>query len=212
MSFGTKELNRRCNNIIKDYLDKGFELSPCTMGGSYSGRSYMDLYNPKEKNCIYRIWFIDSDERVADCRYASTLVLHVKKYINTGRRPWPDEGEDVYKKVFYVVSFNKAYTEDKDELLSIIKLHKDRLESKKISAYDEDNRRIIKIQKLPESFIDHVMEKINNIRGFRRATASCINSVMLYNETRYNYTKPYKVMRCKVEYAFNNKCGTLIIG
>jgi len=216
MSFGMRELNRRCNQVIKDYLNKGFEISPFTLGGSFSiTRSYIDLYNPKEKNYMYRIWFINSDVRInSDC-YTDALILSVKKYnfnINKGGRTmWPDEGEEVYKKIFYVVRYNRAYSDNPDEVMSIFNLNKARKELKRFNISD-DNRRFIKIQKLPESFIDHIMEKINSIRGFKRATASCIDSVMLYNETRYNYIKSYKVMRCRIEYKFNNKSGSIIIG
>ena len=35
----------------------------------------------------------------------------------------------------------------------------------------------VEVRKLPASLIDHLMRRINSIRGFKRATASCISRV-----------------------------------
>lgn len=221
MAFGIEELNNRFSNIIMGYINKGFKLSPLTHNGSFSRSGcYLDVKDPKEKGYIYRIWMIDDDTALAQQRnvYVSTKILRVKKYKYDGkytRTFWPDEGDFVSEKIFYVVKAGKSFTDSVDEINDIYNLRNKRRDLKpKDNNSDYTYCRKIAINKLPEDFIDNIMEKINKIRGFKRASATCIKSVLLYKESYYNYSKRCTTYKLKgtVNYSFNGRTGNIYIG
>lgn len=225
MSFGICKLNSQFNKVIAEYLSKGFELSPFTQGGSFSNsEAHMDIVDPKDKKHVYRVWIVRGSAQLDDsCRYsyADTMNIKVKRYDYDKRHPrtlWPDDGETISEKVFYIIKSGKAYTDSIEEACEINRKRNNRYNAKSVKpdmSYDDDNyRRSLPIEKLPENFIDNIMAKINRIRGFKRASATCIKDVSLYKERRYRYSynKYHYDLKAQVHYSFNGKSGYIYIG
>jgi len=220
MAFSIDELNTRYNAIVKSYLDRGFIMSPLTHGGGFSGtESHMDLIDPKDRRHLYRVWLMYDETKVnyETLKYAETLNVITRRYdTNSKRTIWPDEGELIDSVTYYVVKRGKAYAESIDEMVAISKRRYDRCRNK---AYVENNtgseyRRCVPLTALSDKFVDNIMAKINRVRGFKRASASCIKQVVLYKDSYYSYyeKKTKYTLKGRVDYSFNNKEGVIFIG
>ena len=231
MAFGITELNVRYSNLIKDYLNKGYVISPFTIGDGFGfssvnyffqkGLTFFDLINPKEKNVIYRVWL-----KPAYSKDLELLKIEVRKY---NRKVFcgtlrPDEGDIVNEKSFFVVSGTekRAYTDSEDEITRINKCRSDRRalqESLERSFFK--NGRYLEVDKLPADFIDSIMVRINRVRGFKRANATCIKTVTLYKESpvtlykgsRYDWRRDKQVNKLKahVFFSYNGKAGHIYL-
>lgn len=218
MAFGINELNARYNAIIKDYLSKGFEISFLTLGRTFSRVfKHIDVIDPKNRKYVYRVWMLEGRECLDSTRYAyaDTINIRVKKYSNDTdqkRALQPEYGELISEKVIYVVKSEKAFTDDFDEMKSIELKHYERYRAKQNDNINDS--RLLPIEKLPENFIDSIMERINRVRGFKRASATCIKSVCLFKESRYSYLrqKRERVLKGQVHYSFNGRSGYIYLG
>jgi len=214
MAFGITELNVRYSDFIKDYLNKGYVISPLNIGNSFSSAvTYLDLINPKEKNMTYRVWLKNTYSKGHD--FLKIEVRQYDKKIYRGTL-WPDEGTVVNEKSFFIISKKKdVYTDDEDEVARINKCRSDRRtlhESLENLSYK--NGRRLRIDKLPADFIDNIMARINRVRGFKRANATCINAVVLYKESQYDWRRDERVYRLKaqVSFSYNNKTANIYLG
>ena len=219
MAFGIAELNVRYSDFIKDYLNKGYVISPLTIGNSFSGaKTFFDLINPKEKSMTYRVWLKDTYDDTYDTSH-SFLKIEVRKYDrkNYPRTLWPDEGDIVNEKSFFVISEKGIYTDDEDEVERINKCRRDRRavrESLDNLPYASNRGRHLKIDKLSADFIDNIMARINRVRGFKRANATCIKAVVLYKDSQYDWTLNKRVYRLKaqISFSYNNKTSYIYLG
>lgn len=208
----TKDIAACFNNTIKDFMDKGYIISPFTENGSYSHtKCHVDMINPKDNSHILRVW-MPEDYYNFDRRYGfgiNVTGVRVKKYLNgkgyngdlsREQTLWPGEeyGEVVYEKLFYMFKEKKGkvYTDNIEEAKKYIELHDKRLDSR----YYKCNNTKHDITRLPSSFIDKIMSRINSVRGFKRATAKCIKSVT----SGKNYNGRFIAA---IKYEFNNKSG-----
>ena len=215
MAFGIAELNVRYSDFIKDYLNKGYVISPLTIGNNFSGaKTFLDLINPKEKNTTYRVWLKDTYNKSN-----AFLKIEVRKYDHKihSRTLWPDEGSIVNEKSFFVVSEKGVYTDDEDEIVRINKCRSDRRavrHSLDNLSYILNNGKRLRIDKLSADFIDKIMTRINRIRGFKRANATCIKAVILYKESQYNWRLDKHVYRLKAQvlFSYNNKTANIYLG
>lgn len=219
MSFGICTLNSHFNKIIAEYLNKGFELSPFTHDGTFSDvDTYMDIKDPKDKNHVYRVWVIKGRTKLYNSpryAYSDTATIRVKKYVynKQWQTMWPNDGETISEKVFYVVESGKVYTDSLEEACEIHRKQRERYSRKQIIPFtDEDYRHSLPIDKLPESFIDSIMAKINQVRGFKRASASCIKNVILYKDRIYLRNGYRYDLKAAVYYEFNGKSGRIYLG
>lgn len=209
------------NEVIKSYTDKGWIISPTTMNGGYTSVSgYTDLIKPGNKKDILRV-FMSTDYTLVDNHYCSILKISVKKYDWNGKfdskNLWLDCGNLISCSTFYELKSDAlAYTDSPDDIIKIRSIRDERYNNNKsLSRNRNDVYTLNKINKLSANFIDNIMERINAVRGFKRATASCIKEICLYKvDGMYNYTtgKRDKVLRASVSYNFNGKSGTLFIG
>jgi hypothetical protein len=209
------------NEAIKSYTDKGWIISPSTMHGSYTNVSgYTDLIKPGDKKNILRV-FMSTDYALVDNHYHSILKILVKKYDWDGKfnskNLWLDCGDPISCNTFYELrSDASAYTDSPDDIIKIRSIRDERYNNNRsLSRSRNDVYTLNKINKLSANFIDNIMERINAVRGFKRATASCIKEICLYKvDGMYNYAtrKRDKVLRASVSYSFNGKSGILYIG
>ena len=209
-------INDVINKIVADLIVKGYVISNFTHGGSYSNtEGHLDMIKPNDKSHIIRIWAVtyvyDIDDKFY--RHIDATVIRVSKYTQKdgfdgkchSQTLWPNNGEVLSESIFYRVCDRseirgcKVYTDNLDEAKKILKIQWDRSCSHVNKDYYSHS---VEISKLPASFIDHIMNRINSIRGFKRATASCITKVMVGR----NYNGK---MAADVYYSQNGKDGVI---
>jgi len=214
--FTAKEVVSQFNTAIADLMSKGYIISPFTESGSYSNtKTHIDLIKPNDNSHIIRVWL--SDERVKTgerfWQYIDSNGVRVKKYKNgvgydgifeREQTLWPgkDYGETLYEKMFYAFAERngkRIYSDDLDEAKKFANMHNDRVMNDTTDKFNLG--RSFSKDRLTPKFVDSIMARINSIRGFKRATASCITSVEMYK-----YDNKLNVV---VKYRFNDKNGTI---
>ena len=209
-----KDIIRQYNSVIKSFMDQGYIISPITMyGGYHYVDGYTDLVNLNDKKSFIRIFVMReycSEGSYYDSKsykYSITKIL-VKKYEFDGKfKPMsarPDCGKLISERRFYQIKENYLYADTLDDLKQIREIQRKRKESRRVVS----DVKSYPINKLSAEFIDSIMERINSIRGFKRATASCIESVCSYQcVDRLNNAKAK--FNGVVKFNFNNKCGRI---
>ena len=171
------------NSVIKSFMDQGYVISPTTMYGGYRNvNGYTDLVNLNNKKSILRIFamheYISEDDHYY---YYYMIRVIAKEYAWDSELSCanlhPELGELLSEKCFYQIKENRAYTETLDELKQIREIRHNRRASNREVA---NVKKSYKINKLSAEFIDSIMERINHLHGFKRATASCIEDVRSY--------------------------------
>lgn len=212
--FSIKDIIRHYNSVIKSFMDQGYIISPTTMYGSYHYvDGYTDLVNLNDKKNFIRIFAMReyySDGSYYDSnsfKYYITKIL-AKKYDFDGKfKPIsarPDCGKLISEKCFYQIKENYLYADTLDDLKQIRETQRKRKESRRKAS----DVKSYPINKLSAEFIDSIMERINSIYGFKRATASCIESVCSYQcVDRQNNAKAK--FSGVVTFKFNNRCGRI---
>ena len=209
-------LNDIVNRVASDLMGKGYVISNFTHGGSYSNtEGHLDMIKPNDKSHIIRIWAVtyvyDIDDEIY--RLIDATVIRVSKYTQKdgfdgkyhSQTLWPNNGEILSESIFYIVCDRseikgcKVYTDNLDEAKKILKMRWNRRDNHVNKDYYSHS---VEISKLPASFIDSIMNRINSIRGFKRATASCI--------TKVNVGRNYNgKMAADVYYSQNGKDGVI---
>ena len=185
------DLNNLTNKIVVDFMGKGYVLSNFTHGGGYTSTEFhLDMIKPNDKSHIIRIWMINSHADIEHRIYShiNTAAIRVSKYTrkdgydgnsHKSQTLWADRGEVINEHKFYQICEGKngnVYTDNLDEAIKAINMQFDRRRShvsKRCYSHS------VEICKLPSSFIDGIMHRINTIRGFKRATASCLTKVIV---------------------------------
>lgn len=213
--FSIKDIISHYNSVIKSFMDQGYIISPTTMYGGYNYvDGYTDLVNLNDKKNFIRIFVMReyySDGSYYDSKsfkYSITKIL-AKKYDFDGKfKPIsarPDCGKLISEKCFYQIKENYLYADTLDDLKQIREIQRKRKESRHKAS---DTKKSYPINKLSAEFIDSIMERINSIYGFKRATASCIESVCSYQcADRQNNAKAK--FSGVVTFKFNNRCGRI---
>ena len=222
-------LNRIFNNTVVDIMNKGYIISQFTNDGSYSysnTEGHLDMIKPNDKSHIIRVWIVtgieDTDHRVY--HHVDTIAIRVSKYTRKNgfdgrccsQTLWPDRGDVLSERKFYQISERKfyqicdrsehkgrrVYTDNLDDAIKILNMRWDRYCSRDSNDNKNNYYHSIEISRLPASFIDNIMHRINSIRGFKRATASCITKVIVGK----NYSGK---MSADVHYSQNGKNGII---
>lgn len=212
--FSIKDIISQYNSVIKSFMDQGYIISPTTM---YGGYNYVDgctdLVNLKDKKNFIRIFIMReycSDGSYYDSNSYKYNIIKIiaKKYEWDGKFKYmncrPDCGKLISEKSFYHIKEDYLYADTLDDLKQIREIQHKRKESR----HKVSDVKSYPINKLSAEFIDSIMERINSIRGFKRATASCIESVCSYqcvdrqNNARVKFSGV-------VKFNFNNRCGRI---
>ena len=198
------------NSVIKSFMDQGYVISPTTMHGGYRNvNGYTDLVNLTGNKSIIRVFLTNEYISTGDYYYYMIRVI-AKEY------KWNDElscmnlfyddGKLLSEKCFYQIKENRAYTETLDELKQIREIRCKRRASSCEEIYPKKS---YKINKLSAEFIDSIMERINRLHGFKRATASCIKDVRSYI---YEGSQGNTKLKGEVIFSFNNRGGRISLG
>lgn len=212
-------LNRIFNQTVVDIMAKGYIISQFTNDGSYSNtEGHLDMIKPNDKSHIIRVWIVtgikDTDYRVY--RHVDTIAIRVSKYTRKNgfdgrccsQTLWPDRGDVLSERKFYQIcdrserKEGRVYTDNLDDVMKILNMRWDRYCSRDSNDNKNNYYHSVEISKLPASFIDNIMHRINSIRGFKRATASCITKVIVGK----NYCGK---MSADVYYSQNGKDGII---
>ena len=198
------------NSVIKSFTDQGYVISPTTMYGGYRNvNGYTDLVSLNNKKNILRIFSMHEYISCGDYYYYMIRVI-AKEYKWDGEfscmNLHPELGKLLSEKCFYQIKENRAFTETLDELKQIREIRgKRRVSSREVT----DAKKSYKINKLSAEFIDSIMERINRLHGFKRATASCIKDVRSYvYEGSQGDTRFKGEVICK----FNDRCCRIALG
>ena len=213
--FNIKDIISQYNSVIKSFMDQGYIISPITMyGGYHYVDGYTDLVNLNDKKSFIRIFVMHeycSDGSYYDpksFKYSITKIL-AKKYEFDGKfkhiSARPDCGKLISEKCFYQIKENYLYADTLDDVKQIREIQCKRKESRREVS---DTKKSYPINKVSAEFIDSIMERINSIRGFKRATASCIESVCSYQCVDHQNSAKAKFSGV-VTFKFNNKCGRI---
>ena len=205
------------NSVIKSFIDKGYVISPTTMYGGYRNvYGYTDLVNLTGNKSFVRVFLMqeycsDGDHYDYGNYHYYMIRIIAKKYEWDGKIKCmmssnPDFGKLLSEKRFYQIKENRAYTETLDELKQISELRSKRKESRREA---DNTKKSYKINKLSADFIDSIMERINHLHGFKRATASCIEDVRTYV---YKGSQGKTKLKGEVIFKFNDRCGRIALG
>ena len=190
------EVARRYHSIIEDYLNKGYNLSLFTAGGSYSGvLCYTDLVSNKDKSKLIRIWVKNEAIRSRDVfdeecgmlpTYIDAVSIIVKKHNRRSDTSyyWFSDGETISRTTFYAVKDKVCYTDTLEDFMTYWKKHSTRVNNRSY-ALKELSVRKVNLSNLPNKFIDSIMRKVNAIRGFKQATSACIQEVVIGRTPSY---------------------------
>ncbi len=214
--YTTKDIIKEFNSVVKRFMNDSYILSPFTVSGMYgNATSYVDMINEGDKDNILRIWLVDERKTIDNKYYINLSVagVRVNKYkvdedFSKRQSLWPNNGETVYEKLFYMFkeqrthsnNLIKLYADSVEEAVKYINIGIERYSDKSLN---NKRARVISVDKLPSKFVDRVMKKINAVRGFKRANALCITNVV-FGKNDYNE------LTAKVDYSFNNKQGYLV--
>lgn len=209
MIISSNGLNKYYNNIVMEYIGKGYVISPSTMSGTSD--AHVDLVNPKQDNHVIRVWMVKDWATVLN-RDTNIVCIDVKKYSECKDKIvalWHSSGELVFNKIFYCIS-KSAFTDEQSEIIDVINLRRERRSRGLSDNYN--SIRSLAIKNIPEKLLDKVMNRINSVRGFKRATASCINSISVarggfYDYNTYKYTTR---LYAEINYSYNGKSGKIL--
>lgn len=203
------------NSVIADFIKDGYVISPFSMKGSYtSAESFVDLIHSDNIDHIIRVWLRESHMTPVNTsyRYIHTKSIIVKKYefkhkvkINSVAWPhtlWPNEGI-LIKEIKYYEFANRGdqtiYTDSLDEATAYFNIQSDRYSSRHTNFNYQLYRKDISVDRLPVKFMSNIMDRIHEIRGFKRATPDCISNVTIIKDDER--------FKSIVRYSFNGKTG-----
>lgn len=198
------------NSVIKSFMDQGYVISPTTMHGGYRNvNGYTDLVKLTGKKSIIRVFLTNEYISTGDYYYYMIRVIAKEFKLNdelSCMNLFYDDGKLLSEKCFYQIKENRAYTETLDELKQIREIRHNRRASNLEVA---NVKKSYKINKLSAEFIDSIMERINRLHGFKRATASCIEDVRSYV---YEGSQGNTKLKGEVIFKFNDRCGRIALG
>lgn len=207
------------NAVVYKFMKNNYVISPFTADCSYTNVSaYVDLIKPTDNSHIIRVWIrngnIYGDNY--EFRFIDTVSICVKKYYkddgydgnNTVNQTlWFNNGECIYEKVFYQIANrnnHKAYAYSIIDANKYIAISYNRKIAR--SCHNDITmpyyRKEFQVNQLSNKFVNKVMNRIHNIRGFKCADVSCINKVIL---ARNSFGK----LTAAVYYSLNSKSGVL---
>ena len=198
------------NSVIKSFMDQGYVISPTTMHGGYRNvNGYTDLAKLTGKKSLLRIFLTNEYVSTGDYYYYMIRVI-AREYELNDELPcmnlFYDDGKLLSEKCFYQIKENRVYTETLDELKQIREIRCKRRAYNREEVYPKKS---YKINKLSADFIDSIMERINHIHGFKRATASCIEDVRSYV---YEGSQGNTKFKGEVIFKFNDRSGRIALG
>lgn len=217
-----KHISEAYNKVIANFIRDGYTISPFTHNSS--GSSYRAIYHTdlvsKDNKSIVRVWIVLDYEEFANRHSGYVLSVKAMEYKFNGKfndkyLSLNDDDSDVLKVIseqkFYRIrsADDDYYVDSYDEMMTIFAKRDSRREARYAThEYGIDNRSI-DLKKVPGYVIDFIMDKINQCRGCKRATASCIKSGVFRKSGTYRRDTRFTDLRlyATFDWEFNGKYG-----
>jgi len=203
------------SKIVQSYLNNGYVLSPRTQLPSTSYgfcQSLIDLIDKKHPDHVLRVFFISNLIKSTKDSYAEVSGVIIRKIqcndltcrVYFYGNIIDDDSSVVYKNIFYLINKDNEYlyVDNSDDWDHINKLIDERTKNK----YDTEEclkrtlTRTYSRDQLTPNAVDLIMNRVNRIQGFKRATASCIDRIVMKRSMShisaevyicYNYKRRY---------------------
>lgn len=192
------ELYKKYSNYVKDYLNRGYIIIPDV---HYDATV---MYNSKDANDRIVVKFTYCFDRNSLC---TVFKIIVTKQNTRESRPYFFDGETLHCDCFYPVkefhnSRTDVFVSSEEELQQIRNIVK----ARKQNVYVNNSKIItdIKLQNVPLITQFKIMNRINAIRGFKRATYSNVTKIQL---VKVDKNKIY----AKVNFELNGKTDSIIL-
>lgn len=217
MAFASKnDIFKKYTEIVSDYINKGYAIAP--LSRCSHGDMSVSMVDTVHKDNIVCVWFDRNCERLElGSRFLTvdSIRVYTKRYatdknLKYNRTLWYDEGDLIDKYTYYEVKYDKCYIDDYIGILKIAALR----EARANNAKEKDDllkERKLNIQNLSVDLIDYIMNRINCIRGFKKATASCINEVVLKRRKISSWSDTLKTIGV-VRFSFKGRSESFVIG
>lgn len=192
--FNENDIAELYTKYVMSYLDVGYNFY------FYSGTQGEDV-----KTCLTKdggktvyILFVDSEYN----HFNEIKTIWIKRYENVvpGRTTlWLNEGEEVFKKEFYVISekrYGKVYVDNKEDFETLNNIYSERLSMR----YDLEN--IEKFVELSESCYKTALKVIRNKKGYKSVQLKDIRKIQ--KRISIKYGNGY-------EFFFNNGKSSLCV-
>lgn len=192
--FNENDIAELYTKYVMSYLDVGYNFY------FYSGTQGEDV-----KTCLTKdggktvyILFVDSEYN----HFNEIKTIWIKRYENVvpGRTTlWLNEGEEVFKKEFYVISekrYGKVYVDNKEDFETLNNIYSERLSMR----YDLEN--IEKFVELSESCYKTALKVIRNKKGYKSVQLKDIRKIQ--KRISIKYGNGY-------EFFFNNGKSSLYV-
>jgi hypothetical protein len=166
-------------------------------------QSLIDLIDKKHPDHIIRVFFTNNLIKPTKASYAEISCVIVRKIgcSNLTNRVYfygditDNDSSVVYRSIFYVINKDNEYlyVDNSDDWDHISKLIDKRAENK----YDTEERlksaltRTYSREQLTPNAVDLIMNRVNRIQGFKRATASCIDRIVMKRKTSHISAEVY---------------------
>lgn len=194
---------------VTDFLNKGYYISSCTNTSRHDRFASVDLMHPEHPNEAHRVCFdFFFDYTLTEyCASIKTSKLEVTKYLEV------DNYIVINEKKFYSINSSKCpnrykcFFIDSEDLEYVIAKRKNRKDRK---SYTHRNVEVnnYKLNKFSNKFIDSVMEKINKVRGFKNATAACVDNIRVTHSLNKQSGCSY-VYQVKVDFSYKYKHSSI---
>lgn len=193
---------------VADFLNKGYYISSSTNPCRYDRSASVDLMHPDRPNEMYRVrsnYFRDYTFSEY-CFSIEIIKCTISEYLEVY------DPTTVSVKKFYTINslkmpyVHRCFFIDSEDLESVVAKRKHRKDNKPYLRRDVEVNNY-KLNKFSNKFIDSIMEKINKVRGFRNATASCVNNIKVMRKlSSPNYSYTYQV---KVDFSYKDKSSSI---
>lgn len=223
MIYRINDIDKIISNIVVDYLNEGYivVLSKPSLQYSYV-TSYVQLIKriDNSKYNVLRIYLKQKYNYNVGAREYTILVnlftfegdYRADKYIKS-----PVDDNDivcVYKQSFYEIRYNKDIYADAVSYDIIRKKVAARNENS-VAALKKESEilyKTIDLKKLPNTFIDNIMRRINRRQGFSKALSTCIKSIeLVYSGGIIRNTSDITAYELRVNIATKSKTDMIVM-
>lgn len=172
--FLMKDLNSVFSSIVADYLRRGYVICLDSMH-----HYRVDLMMGKGKVEHYISIQMEHEHSSTFDNELTRYTINVAMFEGAGDE-WASKIKDIKTLTFYEIEYQKCYSDSKEEALAAKQLGFNRWKSRDYVEDCSTPCKKIDPKRIPQSVKDSIMERVHNIRGFKRATFDCVTSIEFY--------------------------------
>lgn len=175
--FLMKDLNSVFSSIVADYLRRGYVICLDSMHhyrvDMVMGKGKVEHYISVQFEFVHTSTFDPEPNQ---------FVINVAMFEGAGNE-WASKIKDIKTLTFYEIEYQKCYSDSKEEALALKQLGFNRWKSRDYTDELTAPCKKVDPKQIPESVKDSIMEKVRDIRGFKRATFDCVTSIEFYRSS-----------------------------